>query len=321
MNTYPKMNVEVYYVPIRIRALKFASVYLLRTNDRSFLIDSGMDSSALSFLEEKGVNFGELDAVLLTHMHIDHIGGAKSIQEKYGIPVYINKRDRNKVLAIQNDISNFMSESKSFLKEMGVPDEMTESMGDNHPLAIELKNYEKVDLQIFENIPQEINEIKFYHVPGHSPGSTCFIPKGSDIIFTGDHILEKITPNISYYDRDEDMLGEYLVSLDKTKELKLKTAFPGHGSPFTGINDRIEQIKNHHRVRVDEIREIIGTNEISAYDVAKRMKWSRGRTMDSMNTMEQNFAVGEAIAHLRFMEKQNIVESEIIKGIRLYHNI
>ncbi|MGP6207214.1 MBL fold metallo-hydrolase [Cuniculiplasma sp. SKW3] len=315
------MNVEVYYVPIRIRALKFASVYLLRTDDHSFLVDSGMDSSALSFLEEKGVNFKELDAVLLTHMHIDHIGGSKSIQDKYGIPVYINKLDRNKVLSIQNDISGFMNESKSFLKEMGVPDEMTKSMGDNHPLAIELKNYEKVDLQIFENIPQEINEIEFYYVPGHSPGSTCFIPKDSDIIFTGDHILERITPNISYYDRDEDMLGEYLLSLAKTEQLKLKTAFPGHGSPFTRINDRIEQIKNHHRVRIDEIKRIIDTNKMSAYDVAKRMKWSRGRTMDSMNIMEQNFAVGEAIAHLRYMENQSIVESEIINGIRLYSNI
>ncbi|MGP6238896.1 MBL fold metallo-hydrolase [Cuniculiplasma sp. SKW4] len=315
------MNVEVYYVPIRIRALKFASVYLLRTNDHSFLVDSGMDNSALSFLEEKGVNFKELDAVLLTHMHIDHIGGSKSIQDKYGIPVYINKLDRNKVLSIQNDISGFMNESKSFLKEMGVPDEMTKSMGDNHPLAIELKNYEKVDLQIFENIPQEINEIEFYYVPGHSPGSTCFIPKDSDIIFTGDHILERITPNISYYDRDEDMLGEYLLSLAKTEQLKLKTAFPGHGSPFTRINDRIEQIKNHHRVRIDEIKRIIDTNKMSAYDVAKRMKWSRGRTMDSMNIMEQNFAVGEAIAHLRYMENQSIVESEIINGIRLYSNI
>ena len=321
MKKYLKMNVEVYFVPIKIRALKFASVYLLNTGRHSFLIDSGMSRDALTFLEEKGVDFKNIDAVLLTHMHIDHIGGSKSIQDKYGLPVYINERDRKKVLSIENDISGFMRDSKLFLMEMGVPNTITETMGDNHPLAAELKNYEKVELQSFEQFPKNMNEVKFYHVPGHSPGSTCFIPQGSDIIFTGDHILEKITPNISYYDRYEDMLGEYLESLNKTRKLNLKTAFPGHGAPFTGINERIEQIIIHHRSRIDEIISIIGSNRISAYDVALRMRWSRGRTMESMNTMEQNFAVGEAIAHLRYMENNNMVESIMTDGIRKYRNV
>ena len=314
------MNVDVYYVPIRIRALRFASVYVLKTGRHSYLVDSGMDNSALTFLEQNGVDFSEIDAVILTHMHIDHIGGSKSIQDKYGIPVFIDERDREKVISIQNDIPGFMRSSKIFLSEMGVPTETTETMGDNHPLATELKNYEHVDLENFSKMPNSLNDLDFFHVPGHSPGSTCFLPKNSDIIFTGDHILEKITPNISYYDSSEDMLGEYLESLRMTKVLQKNTAFPGHGSPFTGIEERIEAIIKHHENRINEISEIIGPDQLSAYNVAKLMKWSKGRTMESMNIMEQNFAVGEAIAHLRYMENQGFVKSNLRNGIRLYSN-
>ncbi len=315
------MNIETYYVPIRIRALKFASVYRLNTGNHSYMIDSGMDRTAMEFLESNGLDFKSINAIILTHMHIDHIGGAKSVQEKYGIPVYINSRDREKVLSIQNDISGFLRYSKTFLAEMGVPGNMTEAMGENHPIAAELNNYEHVDLEVFEKMPSTLNEIEYFHVPGHSPGSTCFLPKNSGVIFTGDHILQRITPNISYYDEKEDMLMEYIESLNKTKAMGKEKAFPGHGEPFEGINERIDQIISHHNERIREIGSILEDGKKTAYEVATKMHWSRGRTMDSMNLMERNFAVGEAIAHLRYMENKGYAESHLIGGIRYYRSV
>ena len=49
MKQYASMKIETYYVPIRIRALKYASVYRLNTGNHSYMIDSGMDRTAMEF--------------------------------------------------------------------------------------------------------------------------------------------------------------------------------------------------------------------------------------------------------------------------------
>ena len=322
MKTSGTMNPEIkmYTVPIAIRALKFASVYRIRTDKGTYLIDAGMDRSGFDFLLNNGVDFSEIDGILLTHLHIDHLGGGVIASEKYGIPLYIGKNDLEFILKMQEDVDEYAGNDEKLLEMNGVPDPSSLAFKKENPVFAKLDQYARLSINTFDKLPVSKTGIEYLNTPGHSPGSTCFIPTGTDIIFTGDHILEKITPNISYYDGITDFLGYYIDSLKKTALLPINNAYPGHGGPFSNVKGRIESLLSHHTTRMEEIQNIINGKMITAYDIACKMTWSKGRHLDSMNHMEKKFAIGEAISHLRHMETIGMCSTLEKNGIVLYKN-
>ena len=315
-------KVENFEIPINIRALKTATIYHVQSKDGNILIDTGMDPHTDGYLTERNVDLKNLDAIFLTHLHIDHLGGAQKLHQNYSIPVYIGKEDLIRVKSIQENPGGFLTELIDFLKLNGVPGTYIEKFGENHPVVMELDNYRSLDLDEFSAIKGErFRDIKIVDAPGHSPGSTCFHMGNEGFLFTGDHILERITPNISFYDKDTDMLGLYIQSLMKTMQLQVSRVFPGHGKPFSGLKERTDTILDHHRARIEEIRKIADGSWYNAYEISGRMTWSKGRKMDSMNPMEQNFAIGEAIAHIRHMKNLGILEEGEKDGIICYRSI
>ena len=200
----------------------------------------------------------------------------------------------------------------------GTPHAIIDDMVKHHSVLDHLDTYIRIEFDIELEGGEEISSgIKVMHNPGHSPGSSSLYVPESSSIFTGDHILPGITPNISFYDSSTDMLGLYLNSLRETRSLNAKFVYPGHRDPFENANTRIDQIMGHHERRINEIAGI-ARNWKSAYEIAESMKWSRDRTINTMNLMELNFAIGEAISHLMHMEAEGLVERKIKDGKYLY---
>lgn len=311
-------SIRILEIPIAIRALKTASVYYVETDSGKYLIDSGMDYQIETFLKGYGISPGSIDAVLMTHMHIDHIGGSTMLRTKYGVQAYMGDQDIERVRILQASPEDFIHWQKDYLSIHGVPSFYLDSMSESHPIFSELKSYLTFDAKPFRELPELEKVFHIIDTPGHSPGSTCFQLRDNSGIFTGDHVLERITPNISYYDETEDMLGEYLVSLDRIQKLGISRAYPGHGKPFDTLRETVEKIRNHHSERLREVENICKDGPISAYEVARKMKWSRGRTMESMNIMEANFAIGEAISHLRHSVVEGTIE-ELNNGEKIFY--
>ena len=71
--------------------------------------------------------------------------------------------------------------------------------------------------------------------------------ESTKIIFSGDHILPKITPFIPTDNENEDMLANYTRSLDKIYEIDHEIIAPGHGDIISKPHSRIEQMKLHHK--------------------------------------------------------------------------
>ena len=313
-------EIKMFTVPIAIRALKFASVYRIKTEKGTYLIDAGMDRAGFDFLLNSGVDFSEIDGILLTHLHIDHLGGGVIASEKDGIPLYIGKNDLEFIFKMQEDVDGYAGNDEKILEMNGVPDPSSLAFRKENPVFAKLDEYARLSINSFDKLPVTKTGIEYVSTPGHSPGSTCFIPSGTDIIFTGDHILEKITPNISYYDGVTDFLGHYIDSLRKTALLPVNNAYPGHGGPFSNVKGRIESLLSHHTTRMEEILNIINGKMMTAYDIACNMTWSRGRHLDSMNHMEKKFAIGEAISHLRHMETTGMCSTLEKNNLILYKN-
>jgi glyoxylase-like metal-dependent hydrolase (beta-lactamase superfamily II) len=146
--------------------------------------------------------------------------------------------------------------------------------------------------------------------PGHSPGHLCFWEPRYRLMLSGDHVLPRITPNISYHPQaGADPLGEYLQSLDKLAEYDASEVLPAHEHRFVGLSERLAELRAHHDARFGEAVAAIDAGVTTAWDIASHMRWSR--PWDRIDGFMRRAAVGEALAHLRALEERGIVHEEL----------
>jgi len=150
--------------------------------------------------------------------------------------------------------------------------------------------------------------------PGHTPGHLCITIPDERLMFTGDHVLSRITPNVSYHPEDEESgrnpLEEFLASLQKTADLDTRLALPAHEELIEDLPGRCRFIIEHHHERADEVIEGItstGSNAAgaTAFEIASRVTWNR--PWDTFSIWKQRSAIGETLAHLRLVETQGRV--------------
>jgi len=149
--------------------------------------------------------------------------------------------------------------------------------------------------------------------PGHTPGHLCIYLPDERLTFTGDHVLSRITPNVSYHPEDEtsgrNPLAEFLESQQKTADLDTRLALPAHEELIEDLPARCRFIIDHHHERADEVLEGIAAvgNQAgaTALDIAARVTWNR--PWDTFSIWKRRSAIGETLAHLRLVETQGRV--------------
>ena len=150
-------------------------------------------------------------------------------------------------------------------------------------------------------------DLRAVWTPGHSPGHLCFYDRPRRILLSGDHILPRITPNISYHPQQtSNPLADFLDSIDKVATLDVGECLPAHEYRFRNLAERLVQLRGHHEHRLAEIRaalrEVPG---LTAWDVAMELTWSR--TWDDLPFWARRAALGEALAHLIVLENRGDV--------------
>ena len=111
----------------------------------------------------------------------------------------------------------------------------------------------------------------------------------------------------------------YLSSLDKVAGLQVDLVLPGHRRLIMDHQARIEELKNHHALRLQEVLTILRRGAMTAFQVAARMTWDLN--CDHWNDFpvaQKWFATGEAISHLRFLEDEGKVRREVDDKLTKY---
>jgi glyoxylase-like metal-dependent hydrolase (beta-lactamase superfamily II) len=145
------------------------------------------------------------------------------------------------------------------------------------------------------------------HTPGHTPGHLCFYEERTGLLLSGDHVLPRITANVSVNPQSGgDPLGDYLASLERLRKYADCPVLPAHEWRFEGLGERIDTIVAHHEERLEETRRLVAGGAATIWEVATRLGWSR--PWEEIHGFMRRAAVGETHAHLVLLERRGRLE-------------
>ena len=307
--------------------LKWLNCYVVKgnpgTGERNLLIDTGFNrpechEALLAGIRELELRPENTD-VLFTHLHADHTGGA-GVLEPMGFHILMGENDYIRVS------KNRESRWKAGVERLGIPQEILQKVMNKNPGIIyspPLFHAEK--LKGCEVLDYGGRKLECVLTPGHTPGHICLYDREHKLMFSGDHVLFDITPNIVSWYGHRDSLGDYLDSLRLVRDYPVEIALPAHrttgGKTFT---QRIDELLVHHERRLNETR--LAAEAMpgsSAFDVAGHVTWKiRARNWEEFPPGQKWFAVGECLAHLEYLECRNLLRKEIDEmGVYRYYPV
>jgi len=300
-------------VPLPRNPLRAINSYVIRGRDRFLVVDTGMNRPECldvmrASLEALSVDFSRTD-FFVTHSHSDHIGLVSALKTAES-HVFLNPVEAAHVLS--PDLWTGLAVAA---RTHGFPD--PEAAVDNHPGRRYLFSGHPHFTHLQEGDTLPIGKYTFHCLatPGHTPGHLCLYEAEAKILFSGDHILATITPNISGWGHTGDPLGEYLESLDKIAAYDIRLTLPGHRNLIPDHRRRIEELKEHHRCRLREALRILGREGQTAYQVASQMTWAIDcARWEDFPIPQKWFATGEALAHLLHLERTGHLTKVLREG-------
>jgi glyoxylase-like metal-dependent hydrolase (beta-lactamase superfamily II) len=161
--------------------------------------------------------------------------------------------------------------------------------------------------------------IRAVWTPGHTPGHLCFHDETHDVLLTGDHILPRITPNVSSYDMTSNPLNDYLASLDTLRGIQPGEVLPAHEYRFSDLDSRLAELAEHHRERLAEAERGLaeaGPGGTTAWQAATGVTWSR--PWAELASFQRQAAIGEVLSHLRYLQARGRAAEADVDGVGIW---
>jgi glyoxylase-like metal-dependent hydrolase (beta-lactamase superfamily II) len=296
-------------LPLPLEDLHSVNAYAVRGDDGITLIDPGWaapETEEVLVRALRGWDATPQDVVrfLATHHHWDHYTQAVVWQRAYGIPIHLGREERHSMQAWL-DLDGAYPVQVDLLRRAGA-DELAAIIA-----RIEVEPHEEAMafdppahwLDGSETWDLGATTLVAHSTPGHTRGHVVFEDTGSGLLFTGDHVLPRITPSIAYERQPDPMsLRSYLASLQLLLDRPDVRMLPAHGLVQDSTWSRVEALLDHHAQRLQVIADLVAAGEPTAYAIARRMTWTRHeRTLDELGAVHGMTAVLEVAAHLELL--------------------
>lgn len=304
-----------------------ANAYAVEDEDGGLLlVDAGYGSeeatAALAAgLAALGRRFDEVRRIVVTHGHVDHFGGVRFVEERAGrpVPVFAHPADIPKMIEGGPRWRDVSPRYAAHLARLGVPPEVLEAIGAESERGFRARRIADVrPLQPGTRLVTRRLSLEVLHMPGHTPGLICLHDRASRILFSNDHLLERVSPNplIELGPGGEDgffhPLRAYLDSAQRTRALEIDTVLPGHGPPFDGHRQVIDTLLGFYRRRQERILSFLAAEgPLTPYALSSKL--FRG-----LRPGDFFLVVSEVMANLEVLEDQGGVLREEREGTRTY---
>jgi glyoxylase-like metal-dependent hydrolase (beta-lactamase superfamily II) len=285
-------------------ALDHINLWLLEDGAGWTIVDCGITSDPTQAAWEQ-VFSSELHGkpvtrVIATHMHPDHIGLAHWLTERWGCRLWVSATDFNVARLSSQSTSGFGGErAAAFFASHGLtdPESVAKVRARANYYAGMVPKVPEAYRRLMDGMVVRIGAHDWRCIAGygHAPEHIALHCEALNLLISGDMVLPRISTNVSVYDLEPESnpLTLYLDSLTRFESLARDTlVLPSHGKPFTGLQVRIRQLREHHDERLAEVMHACGSKPCHA---AELLPLLFKRKLDLHQT---TFAMGEAIAHL-----------------------
>ena len=284
------------------------------------LIDTGPNSGkSLDDLERALAGHGrrieDLELIVLTHQHMDHLGlleilARRSSAEVAALDVlapYLANFSRS--AAADDEFA------QGVMRRNGVPDDLATVVGAMAAAFRAFGSSGRVTrpLRDGDELAFRDRTLRIHHRPGHSPSDTIFWEPEREILVAGDHLLPHISSNPLVSrplsgDPDQprpQALVQYIDSMRNTRELPARLVLPGHGDPILDHVELIDDRLRMHRRRAARIHQLLDARPLTAYEIALQM-WGNVAVTQAYLTLSEVLGhldllveAGQAIEHER----------------------
>jgi glyoxylase-like metal-dependent hydrolase (beta-lactamase superfamily II) len=266
------------------------------------LVDSGPNSAkALDELERAlaghGHSIEDLELLIVTHQHIDHLGLLDVLARRSGAEVAALDVLAPYVERYSDDAEADDEFADALMRRHGIPEDLVFALrsvsrafrawGSSAQVTRPLRDGERLSFRD--------RELEVMHRPGHSPTDTVFWDADRSILIAADHLLKHISSNPLIArepgappdpDRRTRSLIVYLESLKRTRELPARLVLPGHGDPITDHVPLIDERFALHARRADKIHGLIAERPRSAYEIAQEL-WGNVAVTQAFLTLSE----------------------------------
>jgi glyoxylase-like metal-dependent hydrolase (beta-lactamase superfamily II) len=322
-------NIHQIKIPIPDNPLEHINCYIIEGRDGWVMIDSGWYTEEafnvlLKSLMDLGLTLKDISTIIITHIHPDHFGLAGKIKQvSPKVRVFMHQWEASMIETRYVKVSELKDKMTLMLQSHGVPpvDSTTLESAYLPDLDSILVTFPDLVLYGGEIIGTGIYDLEVIWTPGHSPGHICLFEPKNGLLFSGDHMLPSITPNVSFNIQSGDNpLGSYLYALNKLKNLPVKKVLPGHEEPFTNFRNRIDQIFHHHDQRKFEVQRSIADKTLNAWEISSQITWNTPVEWEDLSPLHMRSAVTETIAHLELLRCEGKV-CRINKDTSIFYTI
>ena len=303
-------------------ALDHINLYLLADGDAWTTIDTGITLPAVQTAWQQILAEHPLKRLLVTHFHPDHLGLADWLQQATGAPLWITQGEYLTGQMVQRQIGGYGGAAMiEFFRLHGLDEQRCQALdqrGNAYGRGVPSipATFRRIWPGEVITVGQHGWQVIIGH--GHSAEHASLYCREAGVLISGDMLLPRSSTNISVFavTPEANPLAAFLNSLESFRALPEDTlVLPSHGLPFRGMHARIEQLKAHHVARCDDLLAACATQAKSAAELIPVL-FSRD-IPDAHQTM---FAMGEAIAHLNYLEQarrlERVTENGVIRFIQ-----
>jgi len=310
--------------PFRVGAV---NCYLVE-DDPLTLIDvgpnSGQSLSALvDALAEHGRRIEDLERIVITHQHNDHLGLVGVLADRSGADVCALEQ----LAPVVEEFGAFAERNDELAQALmlrhGIPRDMVTALAAMSRAVRGWGGHAPVTQRLEDGGELAFAGRRFavHHRPGHSPSDTVFHDERSGELVGGDHLLAQVSSNPLVSrplegDRDAAhrprALMAYLDSLRATRGMDVRRVLPGHGEVIDDHVALIDERLRLHERRAGKLERLIATEPRTAFALAQAM-WGNVALTQAYLTLS------EVLGHVDLLlDRGSVVEEEAGEGVVRY---
>jgi glyoxylase-like metal-dependent hydrolase (beta-lactamase superfamily II) len=248
------------------------------------LVDTGPNSGKAldeltARLAERGHALADLELIVVTHQHIDHLGLVEILVQHSGAEVAALGAAAERLAAFEEDAEREDRFAVEVMLRNGIPEDVTVALRSVSRSFRGWGSHVTVTRPLDDGEVLELGDrrLEALHRPGHSPSDTVFWDAERRILLAADHLLPHISSNpliarpLDGSPHRTQSLVTYIESMRKTREMPIEIVLPGHGEAITDHFELIDSRLAGYERRKEKLYRLVAERPRSGYELAQAM--------------------------------------------------